>query len=218
MRTRPRRLLSLTLESIRPDDCVYEFLDGELVRQAPTSLVVDVGGVGYALTVPLGTQFESSTRVRVWTHLVIREDAHTLYGFSDCEQRDFFRLLLSVRGVGPSVALMLLSSQTARDLVVAIQTEDREALTRIKGVGKKTAEQILLDLRERVSRLAGEHPFTDAGESRAAPGRDGQLAEAVSALVSIGYKEKEAIKLVEKAARADEDLDVEHLIRAVLRG
>ncbi|MFT7668199.1 MAG: Holliday junction DNA helicase RuvA [Planctomycetota bacterium] len=197
---------------------MYEFLEGKVERQAPTSLVINVGGVGYFLAVPLGSRFEGQPPVRVWTHQVVREDAQTLYGFANMEQRDLFRLLLSVRGVGPAVALMLLSGLSPEQLVEIIMTENREALTRVKGVGKKTADQLLLDLRDKVTRIAGDHAFTDLGTNSPAAPQETRVADAVSALVSIGYKEKEALKLVEKTAKKNADLDVEHLIRAVLGG
>jgi Holliday junction DNA helicase RuvA len=197
---------------------MYEFLEGVVERSAPTSLVLEVGGVGYALLVPLGVAFECGARARVWTHQVVREDAHTMYGFANTEQRDLFRLLLSVRGVGPAVALALLSGLSVPDLVQAVLDENTATLVRAKGVGKKTAEQILLDLRERVTRFGGEHAFVDVGRQATAPKRDERLADAIAALVSIGYKDREAAKLIEKAVETTDDLDVETLIRAVLRG
>ena len=197
---------------------MYEFLEGVVDKSAPTSLVLEVSGVGYALAVPLGVQFERGTRQRVWTHLVVREDAHTLYGFANGEQRDLFRLLLSVRGVGPAEALALLSGLSASELVQAVVHEDTGPLVRVKGVGKKTAEQLLLDLRERVARIQGEGPFVDApGSSPPAP-VDDRLQDAIAALVSIGYKEREASKLIEKVAADSPELDVEDLIRSALRG
>ena len=195
---------------------MYEYLEGELVRQTATTLVLDVGGVGYSLMVPVGSRFEGAPRSRAWTHLVVREDAHSLYGFPSARQRDLFRLLLCVRGVGPSAALSLLSGLSAEVLVEAILTEQAGTLCRIKGVGKKTAEQILLDLRDRVTRLVGEPAFSDLSPS-AGPAEDERLADAVSALLSIGYKEKEAQKLVERAAKDGADLDVEGLVRQALR-
>jgi len=197
---------------------MYEFLEGVVDKSAPTSLVLEVSGVGYALAVPLGVHFERGARQRVWTHLVVREDAHTLYCFANVEQRDLFRLLLSVRGVGPAVALALLSGLSASELVQAVVQEDTGALVRVKGVGKKTAEQILLDLRERVARIQGEGPFVDAPGASPAPAGDDRLQDAIAALVSIGYKEREASKLIEKVAADAPELDVESLIRSALNG
>ncbi len=193
---------------------MYEFLEGVVHRQAPTSLVLQVGGVGYALLMPFGTRFPQGERARVFVHQVVREDAHTLYGFGDEEQRDLFRLLLSVRGVGPAVALSLLSGLDTASLVQAILGEDRAAICRAKGVGKRTAEQILLDLRERVARFG--HEAARPSADPAAPGEDTTRADAVLALVSIGFKEKEAAALVARLAEAEPDLDTEQLIRAAL--
>lgn len=193
---------------------MYEFLEGIVHRQAPTSLVLQVGGIGYALLVPFGTRFPQGERARVFVHQVVREDAHTLYGFGDEEQRDLFRLLLSVRGVGPAVALSLLSGLDTASLVQAILSEDRAAICRAKGVGKRTAEQILLDLRERVARFGHEPERPSAPHG--APGEDAAREDAVLALVSIGFKEKEASALVVRLAEADPALDTEQLIRAAL--
>lgn len=198
---------------------MYEFFEGKIDRRGPTTLVLDVGGVGYSLFVPLGTPGDAGAKMRVWVHQVVREDAHTLYGFATVDQRQLFRMLLSVRGVGPSVALSMLSSLNADQLTDAIMTEDKSVLTGIKGVGKKTADQILLDLGEKVARLGRATAFTDSSSAAGAePQRDAQLQDAISALVSIGYKEKDAAKLVDKAAAGAETIDVEDLIRAALRG
>jgi Holliday junction DNA helicase RuvA len=196
---------------------VFEFLEGEVARHTPTSLVLDVGGVGYALFVPVGSSFPSKGRVRAWTHFVVREDAQTLYGFDSVSQRDLFRLLLDVRGVGPAVALALLSGMEPEALVHAVLSGDAAALTRVKGVGKKTAEQMLLDLRDKITRFGGGElplPPTEDG----VPALDSLLSDAVSALCSIGYKEKEAERLIRKVAADEQDLDLEQLIRAALRG
>lgn len=197
---------------------MYEYLEGEVVRHTPARLVLAVGGVGYALSVPIGSMFSEGEPARAWVHLAVREDAHTLYGFPSERQRDLFRLLLSVRGVGPAVALTMLSGLEAEALIQAVLAGDTSSLVRIKGVGKKTAEQILLDLRDKVDRLgvpradAGRQPTTDE-EDRAE-----RVADAVSALISIGYKDKDAQKLVAKIAETEESLDLETLVRAALRG
>ena len=196
---------------------MYDFLDGEVARRTPTLLVLDVGGVGYALNVPVGSAFAESGRVRAWTHFVVREDAQTLYGFDRRPQRDLFRLLLSVRGVGPGVALALLSGLEVDALVAAIVAGDSAALTRVKGVGKKTAEQMLLDLGDKVSRFGSEELAPRPSAPAPSP-HDDLVADAISALASIGYKEKEADKLVRKALEQTSDPDLESLVRAVLRG
>ena len=196
---------------------MFEFLEGEVARHTPTSLVLDVGGVGYALAVPVGSGFPSKGRARAWTHFVVREDSQTLYGFDSASQRDLFRLLLDVRGVGPSMALALLSGMEPEALVHAVVSGNAAALTRVKGVGKKTAEQMLLDLRDKITRFGSSELPLPTNED-GAPTLDALLADAVSALCSIGYKEKEAERLVRKVADDDDSLDLEQLIRAALRG
>lgn len=197
---------------------MYEYLEGEVVQHTPAQLVLAVGGVGYSLSVPLGLLFPERQTVRVWTHLVVREDAHTLYGFTTVQQRDLFRLLLSVRGVGPAMALTLLSGLEGDQLIEAIVGGDSATLVQVKGVGKKTAEQILLDLRDRAGRLAVRRPGRDEGAAGEEDSRERRIADAASALVSIGYKEKEARKLIERVAKGAETLELEELVRAALRG
>jgi Holliday junction DNA helicase RuvA len=192
---------------------VYEYLDGQVAEHRPTRLVLDVAGVGYDLVVPLGAGFPERGRTRAWTHLVVRDDAQFLCGFADRATRDLFRLLLSVRGVGVSMAIGILSGLPRTALVQAIQDEDVASLMRVKGVGKKTAEQILLDLRDKA-------PTLEAGD-RAAPrgtpeGLVALIEDAVRALVSIGYGEKEARTKVDTAARDVGHEDLEKLVRAAL--
>ena len=198
---------------------MYEYLDGRLESRHATRVVVDVGGVGYCLAIPLGSDFRRAPRgpegaVRVWTHLVVRDDAHLLYGFADDESRQLFRLLLTVRGIGPGLALGILSHLSGDALLAAIATGDAQALLAVRGVGKKTAQQILLDLKDR----APSQPATVRQGVVVPAGRDGRVLEdAIHALVSIGYSDKEARKNVEQAAsRVDED-DLETLVRTALR-
>lgn len=192
---------------------MYEYLDGQVAEHRPTRLVLDVAGVGYDLVVPLGAGFPERGRARVWTHLVVRDDAQFLCGFPDRATRDLFRLLLSVRGVGVTMAIGVLSGLPRAALVQAIVDEDVKSLMRVKGVGKKTAEQILLDLRDKAQSL-------EAGDRRAPAGAPERLValveDAVRALVSIGYGEKEARGKVDVAARDVGHEDLEKLVRAAL--
>jgi len=198
---------------------VYEFLDGKIAGRTAARLVVDVGGVGYDLAVPLTSSFPHEGRVRVFTHLVVREDSHTLYGFPDLETREVFRLLLSVRGVGPVMALAILSGMPREDLLAAIVEGNQKALQRIKGVGAKTAAQIVLDLAEKAQTL---HKSLASGAARATivPVSAGSknVEDAVAALISIGYSDKEARKQVERAAKTVDAKDLEALVRASLAG
>lgn len=193
---------------------MYDFLEGRVESCAATRLVLEVGGVGYELSVPLGSHF-SGSRVRVFTHLVVREDAHTLYGFADAATRELFRALLTVNGVGPRTALGVLSGLPRNELVAAIAGGDRARLTAVKGIGRKTADQILLDLSGKAaSLLAGE---AGPGPAPALPAADGgSTADAVAALISIGYADKDARKQVERAAAKVGSSDLEALVRAAL--
>ena len=198
---------------------MYEFLQGTVASRTPARLVLDVGGVGYDLAVPIGSQFGTDSELRVYTHLVVREDAHTLYGFQDRDSRELFRLLLSVRGIGPGIALGILSGLTREELVRAILEDDVKRLTELKGVGKKTAEQSLLDLRDKApawqKSLEIEAP---AGETPPLQPETEQLIEdAIQALTSIGYTQKDAKKSIEKVAAQSDSLDLEVLVREALR-
>ena len=200
---------------------MYDYLEGRLAERRPARAVLDVGGVGYDLAVPLGVDFAATAggvegRVRLWTHLVVREDAHLLFGFPARAQRELFRLLLEVRGVGPAVALAVLSTLPGDELLRAIVAQEAAPFLRVKGVGKKTAEQILLDLRDKAPRMQaeGERGTIVPQPGQAAPRA---LEDAVRALLSLGYSEKEARKSVEKAATRVKDGDLESLVRTALR-
>ena len=196
---------------------MYEYLEGEVALRTPTRLVMDVGGVGYELAVPFGASFPGRGRVRAYTHLVVREDAHLLFGFPDRETRLLFRELIGVRGVGPTLALGILSGLTRDALLDAIAEEDPRPLTRVKGVGKKTAEQLILDLKSKAAKLRAElglgpEPAPAAGDS------GGADEDAVAALVPLGSSEREARRAVERAASAVGSEDLEELVRSALRG
>jgi len=194
---------------------VYDYLEGVLRERRATHVTVDVGGVGYDVAVPLGADFpQSDGRSRVWTHLVVREDAQLLFGFPGRQLREVFRLLLSVRGVGPSVALAVLSRLSGEELLRTVTAQDPAPLLAIKGIGKKTAEQILLDLGDKAPRFLGQ-TAADVLVPRPAPTRVAE--DAVRALVSVGYSEKEAQKSVERAAGKAPGADLEHLVRAALQ-
>lgn len=196
---------------------MYEYLEGRLASRSAARLVVDAGGVGYDIAVPVGADFrprEDGT-VRAWVHLVVRDDAHLLYGFPDRPTRELFRLLLKVRGVGPGAGLGLLSGLRREELLEAVVQGDSARLQRVKGIGRKTAEQILLDLGDRADAL-----FGDAADAlvpaAAAPAPTSSVEDAVSALVSIGYSEKEARKSVDRAAKKVDAADLELLVRTAL--
>lgn len=195
---------------------MYDFIEGRLSERRPTHLVLEAGGIGYDLAVPLGADFPvREGRVRAWTHLIVREDAHLLFGFPERERRELFRLLLEVRGVGPAVALAVLSSLPGDELLHAVASQDSAPFLRVKGIGKKTAEQILLDLRDKAPRMLAAAEHGTLVPRAGGPAR--RLEDAVRALVSIGYGDKEAQKCVERAAAKVQGDDLELLVRTALQ-
>ena len=203
---------------------MYDHLEGTVAESTPARLVLSVAGVGYQLAVPLGRALPAlGERLKIWTHLVVREDAHTLYGFREPKDRELFRLLLRVKGVGPAMALGVLSGMDRKSLLQAIVASDAAQLTRVKGVGKKTAEQILLDLSDKAQELAhasGLNPEELASlelQPAPRPEHEGNLADAVNALVSVGYSPKEARRQVEKAAIKVDPAQLDELVRVALQ-
>ena len=191
---------------------MYEFLVGNVADRQGTKLILEVGGVGYDLAVPLGADFGELPDTKAWTHFVVREDSQQLYGFADRPTRDLFRLLLSVRGVGPAMGLAILSHLGVEELIGAVLSENVTALVQVKGVGKKTAQQILLDLKDSPAlKTAG----SGGGQSTsAAPSR--LVEDAVSALASIGFSEREARRNIDSALQELETDDLEALVRAAI--
>lgn len=195
------------------------YLQGELREKEPTRVVLDVGGVGYEVLIPLSTFYElpdegKTVALRVHTH--VREDTLQLFGFRSARERAVFELLLRTSGVGPKLAQAILSGVAPDDLLAAIEAGEVAVLRAVPGVGQKTAERIVVDLRDRVSDLAG--PSDASGASPRATPRGGPAEEAVSALVNLGYGASHAERAVD-AAREDLDGDasLEEVIRAALR-
>lgn len=190
-------------------------LNGRILRKEPQELILDVGGVGYRVTIPLSTFYrlgEPGTEVRVLTHTHVREDTFALFGFLTPSEQGLFERLISVAGVGPRLAVGILSGIEAPDLVGALRSGDVARLTRIPGVGKKTAERLVVELKDKMEGLEGEVP--DAPVPAESPQDD-----LVSALVHLGYSRSEAEKGVEKALKAGGDADdrFEDLLRRTLR-
>ncbi|HQW10208.1 MAG TPA: Holliday junction branch migration protein RuvA [Steroidobacteraceae bacterium] len=192
-------------------------LRGLLVAKAPPQLVLEVGGVGYEVEAPMSTFYTLppvGRELQLLTHLVVREDAHVLYGFATGTERQLFRDLLRVTGVGPKLALAILSGSSVEAFTQCVLAQDATALTRIPGVGRKTAERLLVEMRDRLQASVQAAGGTLPGASGTAI--VGAAAEAQSALVALGYKPAEAARLLQ-AARAP-DASTEDLIRAALQG
>lgn len=187
-------------------------LEGTLVEKSPGMAVISAGGVGYAVYIPL-TTFDKLPAVgktaRVFTYLHVREDILQLYGFSSRENRETFVRMISVSGVGPKLALAILSSISVSDLVVAVETGQTNRLNKIAGVGKKTAERLVLELKGKL----GEVDISLLAET----GAGAENEEAVAALLSLGFSRPQAEKAVAKAAdKGGEKLDTSELIRRAL--
>lgn len=193
---------------------------GQLVHKQPPDILVEVGGVGYEVQVPMTTLFllpELGSEVALLTHFVVREDAQQLYGFVDEADRTLFRQLIRISGVGPRLALTILSGMDARSFARCVQTDDLTSLVALPGVGKKTAERLLVEMRDKLKDWLDEVSAGDDGAAVALPERAAdRVSDAESALIALGYKPAEASRMV--AAVNDEDVsDSEDLIRRALK-
>ena len=187
------------------------FLRGRLTAKLPPQLVIDVGGVGYEVEAPMSTFYglpAAGAEIHLFTHLVVREDAHILFGFGSERERKLFRELLKVSNVGPKLALALLSGMTVEAFLMCIESQDVESLVRIPGVGRKTAERLVVEMRDRVKGFGDSGlavlPVGGTGEPAIGP-----QAEAFSALVALGYKPAEVTKLlktVDASAQTTEEI------------
>jgi len=188
-------------------------LRGRIASKSPPQLTVEVGGLGYELEAPMSTFFHLPAvgeEVRLLTHLVVREDAHVLYGFATEEERRLFRSLIKVSGVGPKIALALLSGISVSAFADCIVREDITALTRVPGVGRKTAERLIVEMRDRLGA-----PEAPAGMPAPEGGASAQN-EAYGALVALGYRPAEATRLLKAAGPGTHS--TEELIRRALQG
>jgi Holliday junction DNA helicase RuvA len=193
---------------------VIGFIRGKLVIKTPPHLTVDVGGVGYDIEAPMSTFYTLpavGSEVRLLTHLVVREDAHILYGFGSQEERALFRNLLKVSQIGPKIALSILSGVSVEGFATLVKLQDTAALTKIPGVGRKTAERVLLEMKDRLDALA---QATMAGAVPMTP--TSTEGEAWTALVALGYKPAEVTQMLKPLAGSGGT--TEELIRRALQG
>jgi Holliday junction DNA helicase RuvA len=192
------------------------FLRGILAHKAPPLLLLDVHGVGYEIEAPMTTFYNLpavGSEVKLHTHLVVREDAHILFGFSSEADRALFRSLIRVSGVGPKLALTLLSGLTADQFQRAIHENDTHALIRLPGVGKKTAERLIIEMRDRLPEFGGAALDVSINISAAA---NSPKQEAISALCALGYKPQDATKMVQNIV--SDGQRCEDIIRLALQG
>ncbi|HEY6803788.1 MAG TPA: Holliday junction branch migration protein RuvA [Pyrinomonadaceae bacterium] len=198
-------------------------LSGNLLSKQATSVIIDVGGVGYEVTIPLSTFYDledtgAKVELRIYTH--VREDTLQLFGFKTLRERDLFLKIISVTGIGPKLGITLLSGMGADELIAAIRTNDLARLTGIPGIGRKTAERLVIELREKVEALTTAQ-LEEALSARAAasgePTQDGVRADALSALLNLGYQRTAAEKAIDGALAEGGEVTVESVLRRVLR-
>lgn len=187
-------------------------LQGKLVEKSATHVIIDCGGVGYHVNISLHTYslLPTNDLIKLYTHLQIKEDAHTLFGFMEKSEREIFRLLLSVSGIGAGIARTMLSSLNPKQITNAIASGDVGTIQSIKGIGSKTAQRVILDLKEKVLKL---FDLDEVSMTQSNTNRD----EALSALEVLGFVRKSAEKVVEKIVKDDPEASVESIIKQALK-
>ncbi len=185
-------------------------LNGKLVEKNPTELIIECGGVGYEVKISLNTfsSIGSVEALKIFTKLIVREDAQILYGFSSKEEREMFNHLISVSGIGPNTAMIMLSSLVPDEIAHAIQVEDVATIQSIKGIGAKTAQRVIIDLKDKMLKIvfSSENIFNQNNTNR---------FDALNALVSLGFDKKSAEKAIDKIAVSDESVEI--LIKEALK-
>ena len=186
-------------------------LRGRLVEKSPTSVVIDCQGVGYLVNISLFTfgQLTDEENIQLFTHLQVREDAHTLYGFTTDLERQLFRLLIGISGIGANTARTMLSSLSPSEIGQAIQGEQVDVIQSVKGIGAKTAQRVIIELRDKIQAVVvdAEIPAVSSNTNR---------EEALSALVVLGYQIKSCVKVIDELLSMDAEMSVERLIRNAL--
>ena len=192
------------------------YLDGKIVAKSPTQVQLDIGGIAYELNISLNTyeRIEELDKARLFTKLIIRENEHTLYGFYEEDEKKLFTKLISVKGVGPNTARVILSYMSPKETVSAILHDNVAAFKKVKGVGPKTAQQIILDLKNKVAKE------NLALNNDKVPNQNNNniREEAISALLALGFQRTQVVKIVDKTLAQDMEYDqVEVLIKAILK-
>jgi Holliday junction DNA helicase RuvA len=195
------------------------FLEGSLVEALPTQVLVSVNGIGYQVLIPLSSFDKlpsTGSAIRILTHLHVREDAHLLYGFMTTAERDLFRLLINhVSGIGPKLALAVLSGMSVKNFQAAVVSSDVSSISKISGLGRKTAERIVLELKDKVGVAAA---WEVASEAHAPTEEERLMNDAVLALISLGYRQVDAHKAVKEAASSmASERNTEELVRQALK-
>jgi len=187
-------------------------IQGKLTEKNPTDVVIDCNGIGYLLNISLHTysQIPDTENLRLYTHLQVKEDSHTLYGFSSLAEREIFRLLISVSGIGTSTARTMLSSLTPKQVREAIASENVSLIQSVKGIGLKTAQRVIIELKDKVLKV---HDIDEAAYIANNTNKD----EALSALEVLGFAKKQAEKVIDKILNNQPEANVETLIKEALK-
>jgi len=197
---------------------MYAYLEGALTHKSPTHVHLDVNGVGYFLSISLNTYaaLENLEKIKLYTFLYVKEDVLSLFGFSNLEEKEMFTLLISVSGIGPNTARVVLSSLTPLEVSTAILHENVAAFNKVKGIGPKTAKRVILDLKDKVTKLGME--TLKSGASPLADNPTGIKLEAISALQVLGYNKKQVSQKIDDILNNTSDISkVEVLIKEVLK-
>jgi len=198
-------------------------LSGTLLSKHATSVILDVGGVGYEVSIPLSTFYDlaeigSIVQLRIYTH--VREDALQLFGFKTARERELFLRIISVSGIGPKLGITLMSGMSADEMIESIRTNNLARLVLIPGIGRKTAERLVIELREKMAALATEGADDENRLAPAGPApisEDGVRSDALSALLNLGYQRSAAEKAIDNVMRETPELSVETVLRSSLR-
>lgn len=187
-------------------------IQGKLVEKNPTDVVIDCNGVGYLLNISLNTysQISDQENIKLYTHLQVREDSHTLFGFSSLAEREIFRLLISVSGIGASIARTMLSSLTPKQVREGIATEDVALIQSIKGIGLKTAQRTIIELKDKILKV---YDIDEVSISQNNTSKE----EALSALEVLGFNKKQAERVIDKFVTSQPDANVETIIKEALK-
>jgi len=191
---------------------MYDYLKGTITELTPTYVVLETGGIGYLLHISVNTysSLKIESTVKIYVHQVIREDAHLLYGFIDKKEREVFRLLISVSGVGANTARMILSSLAPGEVAQAITTENTRLLQNIKGIGAKTAQRMIIDLRDKMAKI-------QVGGEKISSEYNTIAEEALSALVMLGFQKLQVDKALTAIIRETKGLSIEEMIKRALK-
>ena len=191
---------------------MYEFIKGTISGLTPAGVVIETGGIGYFLHISVNTysRINGNEHSKLFLHEVVREDAHLLYGFADKDERDFFRMLIAVNGIGAAIAIMMLSSYLPDDLRNAILTENVNLLKGIKGIGAKTAQRVIIELKDKVGKGVASDKIFKTGDSVV-------RNEALSALEMLGFNKKAVENSLDQIIAAQPGLTVEQLLKIALK-